>query len=287
MRRAALLLVVAAGCSHRAKHEAPVASLQAASADEVVATVDGRPIYARDVARQAQARGVDARQALSDLVDAEVLAGEAARRKLDHDLQVVDETKGAMIRRYLADTFEKQLSPKDVPDQLVRREYQRNLATLYHDVYADVWHFIVPVDAKAPPDQVAAARVRALELSKQARGLTLDEFKALATRLGLHQEEIVSARDGWVQRPFSEAAFAQLKKPGDVTYDPPRTTYGFHVEQLIRWIPPEHITLQQAAPKIREKIFPEMQKHFFARFADEAMGRYHVEVHPDHLPTEK
>jgi hypothetical protein len=285
MRRPALLVaVVLGGCSHKASHEAPIAGLQAASTDEVVATVDGRPIYASDVARQARARGVDAKQALSDLVDAEALAGEAQRRQLDHDLEVVDETKGAMVRRYLADTFEKQHSVADVPDIIVRREYQRNLAVLNHDTYADVWHFFVPVDKKASPDDKAAARARALALSKQARGMTLDQFKELGKSLGLHNEEIITARDGWVQRPFSEAAFAQLKKPGDVTYDPPLTTYGYHVEYLIRWIPPARVTLAEAAPKIREKIFPELQKRWFGKFVDEAMARHRVETHAEHLP---
>jgi peptidyl-prolyl cis-trans isomerase C len=285
MRCAAFVaLVVVVGCSHKASDKAPVAGLQAASADEVVATVDGRPIYASDVARQARARGTSAKEALSDLVDAEVLAGEAQRRKLDHDLEVVDETKGAMVRRYLHETFEPSVHPSDVPDQIVRREYQRNLPNLNHDTYADVWHFVVSIRPDAPKDQLAAARQRAIELGKKARGMTVDQFKELAKSEGLRNEEIITARDGWVQRPFSEAAFTQLKKPGDVTYDPPQTTFGFHVEYLIRWIPPAHITLSEAAPKIREKLFPEMQKRFFAKFVDEAMSRYHIVTHPEHLP---
>jgi len=66
--------------------------------------------------------------------------------------------------------------------------------------------------------------------------------------------------------------------------DAPATTFGYHVEYLIRWIPPEHVTLGEAAPKIREKLFPEMQKRFFAKFVDEAMARHKVETHPEHLP---
>src|SRR5262249_32983841 len=53
--------------------------------DEVVATVDGRAIYASAVRTQAAARGVDVRRALDDLVTAEVLAGEAVRRGLAGD----------------------------------------------------------------------------------------------------------------------------------------------------------------------------------------------------------
>ena len=59
-----------------------------------------------------------------------MLAGEAARRGLDRDLEVRDETKGALVRRYLALGFEPTVTSADVPDKLVRREYQRRLATV-------------------------------------------------------------------------------------------------------------------------------------------------------------
>jgi hypothetical protein len=284
MRRALVVAVALAGCSHPPASDAPVAPLSAQANDDVVATVDGRPIYASAVAMQARARGVDRKTALADLVDAEALAGEAARRGLDRDLEVRDETKGAMVRRYLQRDFEPSVTPADVPDQVVKREYQSRLAYLVHDTYADVWHFIVPVAPNASPADKADARTRAEALAKQARGLSLDAFKKLAADAGLHSEEVVSARDGWVQRPFSEAAFTQLRKPGDVSTAPVETTFGFHVLHLIRFIPPEHVTLSEAAPKIREGVFPEYQRRWFAKLVDEAMARHKVELHPEHLP---
>src|SRR6185312_14250130 len=166
--------------------------------DVVVATVDGRPIFAGDVARQARAEGVDRKAALDALVDAEVLAGEAARRGFDRDLEVRDETKGALVRRYLKLGFEPTVSPADVPEAVVRREYQRNLAYLNHATYADVWHFVVPVAAKATPEEKAQAHARAEALAKRAAGLSLEAFKKLGSDEGLRVEEIVSARDGWV-----------------------------------------------------------------------------------------
>jgi parvulin-like peptidyl-prolyl isomerase len=287
MRPAALLVAVATAlvaCSRGAHDEAPIAALQATSNDEVVATVDGRPINAADVARQARARGVDAPKALSDLVDAEVLAGEAARRGLEDDLEVRDETKGALVRRYLELGFEREVTPNDVPELAVRREYQRNLAYLNHNVYTDVWHILVPVAKDATPEQKEAARQRAAALARRARGMTVAEFKQLGHDEGLRTEEIVTARDGWVERPFSEAAFTQLKNPGDVSTRDVETTYGFHVLYLVRWIPAEHVTLSEAAPKLRESLFGAFEKRAFAKLVDEAMARYKIELHPEHLP---
>ncbi len=278
------IVAVAAGCSRGRSTGAPAAPLVAQASDEVVATVDGRPIYASAVALQARARGVDRRTALSDLVDAEVLAGEAARRGLDRDLEVRDETKGALVRRYLKLGFEPTASPADVPEQVVRREYTHRLAYLNHNTYADVWHFFVPMARSAPAAVKAQGRARAEALAKRAKGLTLAQFKQLAADEGLRTEEIVTARDGWVERPFSEAAFVQLKKPGDTTSGIVETSYGYHVLYLVRWIPPAHITLAQAAPKIRQSVFPEFQKRAFGQFVDEAMSRHQIELHPEHLP---
>jgi len=84
-RFAVVAIAVAAACSHGASSDSAAAPLVAQSTDDVVATVDGRPIYAGAVAAEARARGVDRKTALADLVDAEVLAGEAARRGLDRD----------------------------------------------------------------------------------------------------------------------------------------------------------------------------------------------------------
>lgn len=283
MRRLVVALLLA-GCSHGASDHGPAAPLVAEAADDVVATVDGRPIYASAIAAQARARGVDRKTALAELVDAEALAGEAARRGLDKDLTVLDETKGALVRRYLQSGFEGEVTAGDVPDPLVRREYQKRLAYLNHGIYADTWHLLVPVPKGSPPAVKEQAKARADLLMKRAKGLSLAEFQQLAKDEGLLTEEVVTARDGWVERPYSEAAFTQLKKPGDTTTNPVETSYGFHVLYLVKWIPAEHTTLAEAAPKIREGVFPEFQKRAFAKLVDEAMARHKIELHPEHLP---
>jgi len=286
MRRVAVVaIVVVGGCARGGGGaKAPAASLVAEASDTVVATVDGRPIYAAAVAEEARARGVDRKTALADLVDAEVLAGEAARRGLDHDLEVRDETKGALVRRLLQLGFEREVTAADVPELAVKREYQRNLAYLNHGVYVDVWHFLVPVKKGAPPEVKEEARARAAALARRAKGLSLDEFKQLGQSEGLRTEEIVTARDGWTERPFSEAAFTLLKNPGDTTTTDVETSYGFHVLYLVKWIPAEHVSQAQAAPKLREKLFGDYQRRAFAKLVDEAMARYKIELHPEHLP---
>src|SRR5207237_748916 len=109
-----LLAAVFLGACHAAAPEpkgrfpTPLVA-QAPDEDAVVATVDGRPIRASQVAEQARAAGQSAREALQALVDAEVLAGEAARRGLDGDPDVQEAAEAAAVRRLLHTGFESEV----------------------------------------------------------------------------------------------------------------------------------------------------------------------------------
>lgn len=281
----AVVALVGAGCSRGGvPADVAVAPLVAPSDDAVVATVDGRPIYARAVADQARARGVDVRRALQDLVDAEVLAGEAARRGLASDLQVRDETKGALVRAYLGATFERDVTSADVPAISVRRAYIANKWRFDHSIMADVWHLLVQVPKGASAEERQKARARAEALARRARGIgSLDAFKQLASDEKLYNERFATAKDGIAEKSFSEPLFAEVRQPGD-TSGVLETSYGYHVAYLIRWIPATHVTVQEAEPTLRSGLFPELQKKAFGHLLDEAMSRYHIEQHPERLP---
>jgi hypothetical protein len=292
MARARLALVlVAAACSRTHTEASAVAPLAAESSDNVVATVEGRAIYANDVARQARARNVDVKTALTDLIAAEALAGEAARRGLDRDLDVRLEAKGAMVRRYLQTTFEKDVTVAEVPMELVRKAYLRNQPYLNHDVYVDVWHLLVPVEKKATPETRQAARTFAAELVERARKVhSLAEFKQLATTTEwrdapLPNEEIITERDGWTEKSFSHAAFDQLHQPGDVS-NVVETPFGYHVEYLIGWKPAEHVPLKTAEPTLRQGLLPQVQKKKFDELIAELMTQHRIEQHPERLRDE-
>src|SRR5581483_825342 len=185
MKRAALLLALA-GCRHAAESSSGPwqVPLSAPSQDEVVATVDGRPIRAGDVATQARAAGTSAQQALQDLVDAELLAGEAARRGLekDHDVQLA--VRQTAARRLLETTFEKEVTPASLSERDYRRAYNAQRNMFDHSEYVDTWHILSPADAKAPPEEKQAARAVAEEIARRARGIgSAEAFKALADQV--------------------------------------------------------------------------------------------------------
>jgi hypothetical protein len=292
MRRVLVAAALVAGCSRGAAPASAVAPLAATSGDEIIATVDGRAIYAGEVARQARARGVAAKVALEDLIAAEALAGEAARRGLDRDLDARLEAKGAMVRRYLQTTFEREVTLADVPAELVRKAYLRNQPYLNHDTYVDVWHILVPIGKNATPALKAEAYALAETLAARGRKVhSLAEFKQLAETpwqgaKTLPNEEVVTERDGWTEKSFSHAAFDQLRQPGDIS-GVVETHYGYHVEYLIGWKPAEHVPLETAAPTLRQGLFPQVQKKKFDELMAEAMAQHHVEQHPERLPRDE
>ncbi len=293
MKRLAIAALVLAACHARSgsgdRFAVPLTA-DAPPTDEVVATVDGRPIRASEIALQAQARGVDAKTALDDLIDAEVLAGEAARRGIDRDRDALDAARAAAVRRMLATGFERDATADKIPERDLRRVYNLNRNLLDHSEYVDVWHILVPVKKDATPGERAACRAVAEELARKARGVASpDAFKALATQVtpppgvDLRTEQIVTARDGWVLKSFSYAAFDQLKNPGD-TSSVVETDYGYHVIYLNKRIPPAHVPLEVAAPKLRAGLLPEFQRHEFAKLVDELAARHHTVVHYDRIP---
>jgi hypothetical protein len=276
-------ILVAAGCNARPPANAPSAPMVAASSgDEVVATVEGRPIYAADVRRQAIAGHLDRKAALDELIDAELVAGEAARRGLDRDLSVHLAAKGALVRRLLATGFEREVTPSTVPAALVRRAYDREKA-LNHDLVLDVSHMLLPIKPSAPAPERDAARARMEKLALRVKTIGSEEgFEKLGRDEGLLVERFVTPRTGFTESSFSIPVFDQLKKPGD-TSTVLSTSFGFHVAYLNRVIPPQHIPLKEVEPKIRSDIFPEYQRRAFSSLVDEAMARHRLELHAERL----
>ena len=283
-RRSWLLGVALFGC-----HRVPPATSLAVPAlelapDEVVATVDGRPISRSAVATQAQLAGLSPRQALEELVTAELLYGEAQRRELRLGKDDSEQVRAALVRRLLATGFEREVTPDGIPTKILQKGYASNTTVFFHSEYADVWHILVSVAAKAPATERQAARDRASQILAKARGVKdLAAFQALATSEGpgLRLEHIITARDGWTLKEFSYAAH-DIAKPGQVS-EVVETAYGFHVIYLVRRIPAEHQTLEQATPRLKPLIFPTWQRQRFLEWTAELSAKHHLEVHAERL----
>jgi peptidyl-prolyl cis-trans isomerase C len=122
------------------------------------------------------------------------------------------------------------------------------------------------------------------KLAERARATrTPDEFTALAAELSdgdlkLKPESIYTDRTTMTVPAFAEAAFALA--PG-ATSGVVETRFGYHVIYLVRRIPEEHRTLDDARADLTDEIWPAVRRREFARFVDGLVDRHQVALHPE------
>jgi parvulin-like peptidyl-prolyl isomerase len=288
------LLLCAAACERRTAAPALAGDRAALIAnvpptDEVVATVDDRPITTADVLAQEGTAGVDAKQALDQLIDAEVLAGLAVDRGLLNDPDVVDARKAAEARRLLTVDFAPRVTVDKVPEAEQRKAYEKNKLRYDHPDAVEAWHIVASGPA-TDPVQRERARQRILALEPAARAATTDEaFTTLAAphagEMPLRAENLTFPLHGVVEDAFAEAAF-RLKKPGDVS-PITETSYGFHLIRLVRKLPEEHKPLDAVRDELRPVILPSWQKVEFERYVRGLVAQSSVQTFPDRLATDE
>lgn len=293
----ALALAALAGCGAKPA-ESPAASSvpeAAAPADprlaEVVATVDGRPIRVADVEAQLRAAGGTPRAALEALIDAEAAASEAARRGLASDPEVIEAERRELARRYLQLGFEREVTPANVTEDELRHAYEKNRWKLVHGEVRRTYHILAQVGTAEGPEKRAIARARAEEVARRARKVTsAAEFQALGPALSdqaltLRVEPFGTERSGQAVKEFADAAFA-LGRPGDVS-GVVETQFGYHVIYLDEIVAPENITYEQALPRLREGLWPAVQRRELGKLIDRLRAQHQIVQFPDKLEEPK
>jgi peptidyl-prolyl cis-trans isomerase C len=255
---------------------------------EVVARVSGAAIYAEDVARQMAATGVSAREALGELIDAELLAAEARRRGLTDDPEVIDARKRERVRAFLKRDFEPTFDgPEDVPQSEVDEIYAMpQVQTMYeHERIHDVAYVRFPVKVDAPPGEDALARAAANafhDLVVEQRPATKEQFFALARTLPPAPPVEAAPKQVYRTMPsgpavpeFARAAFS-ISKVGEVA-KPVRTKWGWDVLWLAEVTPEAHTSRDEAHADIRRRRFDASRRMAFQRWVDRIAASYRVE----------
>jgi len=285
-RAIALALVAGCGGGHAVSDRLPLAK-SPADDESVVATVDGRAIRAADVARQARASGQSARAALDALIEAEAAAGEAERRGFVGDADVAQAAKQSMVRRFLAETFEKDVTPASVSEAELRAEYEKRKWRLVHPEMRELRQILAPTALADDADRRQLLRARMEEVAlaaKEAR--TPEAFEALAKRFS-DGEITLAAQSGFADRdaptvkPFDDAAWA-IAKPGQSS-GVVETGFGFHVIYYARYLPAENHGYDEAREHLRADLWPQARRREFARFVDALVEKHHVELRPQLL----
>lgn len=154
---------------------------------------------------------------------------------LTHGKTSVDEIRSRLrVSLSLSKLLEK-LGKLNVGDDEVKKAYESGIKLYTEPEQVQAVHVLIKVAENAPQDKVDAAKKRAAEALKKIKGGA--DFGAVAKEYSddaMTKEkggDLGFFRKGVMVPKFEEAAFAL--KAGEVTKEPVRTPFGFHVIKVL------------------------------------------------------
>ncbi|MFH2007425.1 MAG: peptidylprolyl isomerase [bacterium] len=300
---AVLLVPSGPGCKKPRTWSCPkykqVRRLPPAANDTVVARVNGHAIAASEVRSRMQQTQLDARAALEQLIDEELLFQEAERRGIHKEPAVVEAGKQAAVYRLLAETFEKEYTKASVPDKELRRVYKAEAPVRFHRPehrhfgHAYLTRPWFKQGKRWLLDEAADRKLKQamLEFHKTVQAeqpRTWEQFQKLTKGVKAAGQEL-KTQDGvlpyhLLRRPFANALWA-LELPGEWS-GLIVTRRWYHVAFLLEIKPRLHISYEDAKELIREKVYPFARRKAFQEWVDALRAQCRIVVKPEHLPVE-
>ncbi len=269
--------------------------------DHVVARAkgpDGAPITITAERLRAYAvgrEGEDPRALVQDLIDFELLAGAAARAGYADDPVVQEATRPAMVLRYLALDFEPTWVAETLPEELVRRSYDRNKGFFVRPPLRRADHIIVNEGrgqrpASAALDAAAAALAQRIHQDLKANPPADAEafraraeiYEGWAVEVGLHaRAEALGlfARKGRYDQKFTAQVF-EVDQPGTIMA-PFDTPYGHHVVRVDAVEPARDVSFEEAQAELRPKIVDEVRTLKLRELTDQLARTYRAVLNPE------
>ena len=222
------------------------------TADPVLAKVNGQAIHASDLKAAvdtlpAQARSLPPQQLypmlLDQLIDAQALLVEAKKSGLDQDPDVQRSMKMAEDRTLASAVLSKQVRPQ-VSDDAVKARYDQEFANKPGEPEVHARHILVA-------DEPTAKKIIA-DLKKGG------DFAALSKQYSKDPGAAKQGGDlGFFKKTdmvpeFADAAFAL--KDNEVTADPVKTQFGWHVIQTLEHRTTAAPTFDQERDQLRQQM---------------------------------
>ncbi len=274
----------------------PLAATAEGPGDAVVATVAGLPVYASCVEHQAAAAAAKVpagagataaqlrQQALEECLGFELLAQEAAARRLAAEPEVGEAHKRAAVSRFIEQEIdEKVRSAFQLPPAFTARVVEKNRWRLERVEYRSSMFVRFGVaetePAGGPADAAArAAAQRLADALREERGLYPDHVLAAAERVAQGQR-FENANVGLMDAPrlappYADALFA-LPEIGRITA-PVRSQWGWDVILFTGDLPPRKINAAQLA----DELFPDLRLAYFTAWSKSVGKAVPVEVNP-------
>jgi len=185
----------------------------------------------QEVKRQAIEVGDAELAAEFDKYKARFKGDEQFQNYLTHGKTTVEEIKDRLKATTALTKLLTKLGKLDVPEDEVRKAYETGIKMYTEPEQVRALHVLIKVAENAPADQVEAARKKVMDaLKKVQKGEDFAAVAKAASDDAMSKEkggDLGFFRRGVMLPKFEEAAFAL--KPGEVTKEPVRTPFGFHI----------------------------------------------------------
>lgn len=279
-------------CSSRRRPAADGASTS------VVATVEGTPIRAADIAAQMRAKGIGAVPALSDLVTFEILARAAAAGTEAPNRDEQEQLRNLKVQRLVERDVEPLISPAAIEDGEVRAVYERGKARFVHGRLVQIQILCLFTGARMKPEPRArvedyARRLQALLQKPASTGSGAGaeaagpDFEAIA-KDPVWIDRKVSFTTVWQQedQPFPPVvgrAVQTLSRRGDTTELVGDET-GYYIARYLAEKPPENLSFAEAEPFIRREMYEPWRRQKFLQLSLDMSRAHDIEVFPENFP---
>ncbi|MEM7138916.1 MAG: peptidyl-prolyl cis-trans isomerase [Myxococcota bacterium] len=261
MRRAlrviALVAVVGVGPGCDPEPDAPtsVAGPSDREAD-VVATVGGRPVDANEVRARMVLEGLDAEQALTSLVNEQLLLVAAERARVGAAPEGLRAADRRMVRAFLRD-LEADHQPADVAATEVRNHFEEHRDAYQVMERRAATHLLVKSDTSDTPAARAVAKaaiVAAQGAEDPVEGLRMFlESRTDDHEFAMALEELPPiTRKAEIEKPFIDAIFGVKSRGALAT--PVRTSYGWHAIVVTDIAAGEDNSLADVEDDIRDRL---------------------------------
>jgi peptidyl-prolyl cis-trans isomerase D len=181
---------------------------------------------------------------------------------------------------YLQFTPEMYLAKITVPDAEAKDYFESHPGEFDTQKTVEASHVLIKVDQNAAPEIVEKAREKAMDVFKQAKAGKnfADLAKQYSDDPGGKTGGNLGAfkRDAMVE-PFGEKAFSM--SPGEIS-EPIRTQFGWHIIKLEKINDAAILTVEQATPKIIQKLSDEKAKNLAY---EEALSAYNTALNAENL----
>ncbi len=233
-----------------------------------------RHVVDGEIARQGiQADPAAVEQEL-DQIRARFPSPEAFQEALAQDGLTEDSLRGMIAQMVRQRTFREQIEARATPptDEEIEQFRQQQAEEVH------VQHILFRLAPDASEEEAAAVKARARAVLDSIRaGADFAEMARRHSEDGSAQEggDLGFIRRGETLEAFEQAAFA-LADSGDITPEPVRTRFGYH---LIRLLERRQGTLMDAA-EAREKLLQERKQEAVQNLLKELLAKATVRVNP-------